>query len=89
DDGRDFIGRAVLESQKAQGAPRQLIGVVMDEKGVLRHGQTVLSASGEGEILSGTFSPTLGKAIAFARVPAGSIDALRVDIRGKQVPLRA
>ncbi|MCC8470777.1 glycine cleavage system aminomethyltransferase GcvT [Xanthomonas phaseoli] len=89
DEGRDFIGRSVLESQKAQGAPRQLIGVVMDEKGVLRHGQTVLTASGEGEILSGTFSPTLGKAIAFARVPAGSIEQLRVDIRGKQVPLRA
>ncbi|WOB50144.1 glycine cleavage system aminomethyltransferase GcvT [Xanthomonas hydrangeae] len=89
DEGRDFIGRAVLEAQKAQGAPRQLIGVVMDEKGVLRHGQSVFTASGEGEILSGTFSPTLGKAIAFARVPAGSIDDLRVDIRGKQVPLRA
>ncbi|WP_241235423.1 glycine cleavage system aminomethyltransferase GcvT [Xanthomonas euvesicatoria] len=87
DEGRDFIGRSVLEYQKAQGAPRQLIGVVMDEKGVLRHGQTVLTASGEGEILSGTFSPTLGKAIAFARVPAGSIEQLRVDIRGKQVPL--
>ncbi|MEB1769308.1 glycine cleavage system aminomethyltransferase GcvT [Xanthomonas campestris pv. campestris] len=89
DEGRDFIGRSVLESQKAQGAARQMIGVVMDEKGVLRHGQKVLSAGGEGEILSGTFSPTLGKAIAFARVPAGSIDDLRVDIRGKQVPLRA
>ena len=43
----------------------------MDEKGVLRHGQKVLTDNGEGEILSGTFSPTLGKAIAFARVPAG------------------
>ncbi len=81
---------AVCSSRKkAQGAPRQLIGVVMDDKGVLRHGQAVFTASGEGEILSGTFSPTLGKAIAFARVPAGSIDQLRVDIRGKQVPLRA
>ncbi|MCC8537575.1 glycine cleavage system aminomethyltransferase GcvT [Xanthomonas axonopodis pv. poinsettiicola] len=89
DEGRDFIGREVIESQKAQGAPRQMIGVVMDEKGVLRHGQTVLTAAGQGEILSGTFSPTLGKAIAFARVPAGSIDDLRVDIRGRQVPLRA
>jgi len=89
DDGRDFIGRSVLELQNAQGAPCQLIGVVMDEKGVLRHGQIVRTANGEGEILSGTFSPTLGKAIAFARVPTGSIEQLRVDIRGKQVPLRA
>ncbi|MBD9367231.1 glycine cleavage system aminomethyltransferase GcvT [Xanthomonas sp. XNM01] len=92
DEGRDFVGRDVLEAQKAAGAPRQLIGLVMDEKGVLRHGQTVLTPAGEGEILSGTFSPTLGKAIAFARVPAGDLapgtDGVRVDIRGREVPVR-
>jgi len=88
DEGRDFIGRAVLEQQKADGAPRQLIGLVMDEKGVLRHGQRVLTEQGEGEILSGTFSPTLGKAIAFARVPAGATGAVKVDIRGREVPVR-
>jgi len=85
---RDFIGRSVLEKQKADGAPRQMIALVMDEKGVLRHGQKVLTEQGEGEILSGTFSPTLGKAIAFARVPAGATGAVRVDIRGKEVPVR-
>ncbi|MFL6591578.1 MAG: glycine cleavage system aminomethyltransferase GcvT [Luteimonas sp.] len=88
DEGRDFIGRGVLEAQKASGAARQLIGLVMDEKGVLRHGQKVLTANGEGEILSGTFSPTLGKAIAFARVPAGAPGDVRVDIRGRDVPVR-
>ena len=88
DEGRDFIGRPVLEKQKANGAPRQMIGVVMDEKGVLRHGQKVLTAQGEGEILSGTFSPSLGKAIAFARIPAGAPGEVRVDIRGKEVPVR-
>ncbi|MCD7100078.1 glycine cleavage system aminomethyltransferase GcvT [Stenotrophomonas sp. MMGLT7] len=88
DDGRDFIGRPALEAQKAGGAPRQMIGVVMDDKGVLRHGQKVLTAQGEGEILSGTFSPTLGKAIAFARVPAGEPGQVRVDIRGREIPLR-
>ena len=93
DEGRDFIGRDVLEAQKASGAPRQMIGLVMDEKGVLRHGQKVLTDHGDGEILSGTFSPTLGKAIAFARVPAGDIPLgaagnVRVDIRGKEVPVR-
>jgi aminomethyltransferase len=90
---RAFTGRDVLEAQKANGVPRQLIGLVMDEKGVLRHGQKVLTANGEGEILSGTFSPTLGKAIAFARVPAGDIPLgaggdVRVDIRGREVPVR-
>ena len=88
DEGRDFIGRDVLEAQAASGAPRQLVGLVMDEKGVLRHGQKVLTANGDGEILSGTFSPTLGKAIAFARVPTGDPGAVRVDIRGREVPVR-
>ena len=88
DEGRDFIGRGVLEAQASGGAPRQLVGLVMDERGVLRHGQKVLTANGDGEILSGTFSPTLGKAIAFARVPAGEPGAVRVDIRGREVPVR-
>ena len=90
---RGFIGRTALEAQQAAGVPRQMVGLVMDEKGVLRHGQKVLTAAGEGEILSGTFSPTLGKAIAFARVPAGDIQigtggGVRVDIRGREVPVR-
>src|SRR3546814_12873962 len=90
DEGRDFIGREALESQKAAGTARRMIGLVMDETGVLRHGQKVLTPGGEGEILSGPFSPTLGKAIAFARVPAGGAadDAdVRVDISGRAVPV--
>ncbi|GAB2523490.1 glycine cleavage system aminomethyltransferase GcvT [Lysobacter humi (ex Lee et al. 2017)] len=88
DEGRDFIGRAALERQLAEGTARQMVGLVMDEKGVLRHGQRVLTAAGEGEILSGTFSPTIGKAIALARVPAGELGDVRVDIRGREVPVR-
>ena len=88
DAGRDFIGRAALEAQQAAGVPRQLVGLVLDDKGVLRHGQKVLTAQGEGEILSGTFSPTLGKAIAFARIPAGDPGAVRVDIRGRELSVR-
>ena len=85
---RAFIGREALERQHADGAPRQMVGLVMDDKGVLRHGQKVLTDAGEGEILSGTFSPTIGKAIAFARIPAGATGDVRVDIRGREVPVR-
>jgi aminomethyltransferase len=88
DEGRAFNGRPALEAQKAAGAARQMIGLVLDEKGVLRHGQQVFTAAGEGEILSGTFSPTLGKAIALARVPAGEVGAVEVDIRGRRLPVR-
>lgn len=88
DEGRAFIGRAALEQQKAAGVPRVMVGLVLDEKGVLRHGQKVLTAQGEGEILSGSFAPTLGKAVGFARIPAGEPGDLRVDIRGREVPVR-
>ncbi|TBR40341.1 MULTISPECIES: glycine cleavage system aminomethyltransferase GcvT [Dyella] len=88
DEGRDFIGRKALEAQKAAGVKRQMIGLVLDDKGVLRHGQKVLTAAGDGEILSGSFAPTLNKAVAFARVPVGDLGDVRVDIRGKEVPVR-
>lgn len=86
---RDFNGKAALAKQQADGVPSKMIGLVMDQRGVLRHGQTVLSEQGEGEILSGTFSPTAEKAIAMARVPANAQAPYHVDIRGKQVPVRA
>ena len=88
DAGRDFIGRGVLEKQKAAGGHRVMVGLVMDDKGVLRHGQRVVTPNGDGEILSGGFAPTLGKSIAFARVPPGSPATLQVDIRGRLVPVR-
>ena len=88
DEGRAFTGRDVLEAQRGQGVPRQLVALVLEEKGVLRHGQKVTTANGDGEVLSGTFSPTLGKAIAFARVPAGDPGEVRVEIRGRALPVR-
>ena len=88
DEGRDFIGRKSLESQRDAGIGRVMVGLVMDEKGVLRHGQAVVTDKGVGEVLSGTFSPSLGKAIAFARIPAGVVGDVRVDIRGREVPVR-
>jgi aminomethyltransferase len=88
DAGRDFIGRGVLEKQKGDGVHRVMVGLVMDDKGVLRHGQRVVTPNGDGEILSGGFAPTLGKSIAFARVPAAVPVTLQADIRGRLVPVR-
>lgn len=84
---RSFIGRAALEKQRAEGTFK-LVGLVMEQKGVLRHGQKVVVEGGEGEITSGTFSPTLGYSIAMARVPATVGDTAEVDIRGKLVPVK-
>ena len=84
---RDFIGRAALESQQAAGSLRQLLGLKMTERGVLRPHQKARTAQGEGEITSGTFSPTLGCSIALARLPAGVVagDSVEVDLRGRPV----
>ncbi|MEH8021183.1 glycine cleavage system aminomethyltransferase GcvT [Rheinheimera metallidurans] len=84
---RDFIGRKAIEQHKADGTFK-LVGLVMEQKGVLRHGQRVVVAGGEGEITSGTFSPTLGFSIAIARVPANTADVAEVDIRGKMIPVK-
>ena len=81
---RDFVGRAVLEEQKANGTDK-LVGLVMTDKGVLRAGQKINTENGEGVITSGTFSPTLGHAIALARVPAGVGETVEVEVRKKWV----
>lgn len=86
---RDFIGRKALEAQKAAGDAPKLVGLVLEERGVLRAHQVVRVAGvGEGEITSGSFSPTLGKSIALARVPAATGDRAEVEIRGKWYPVR-
>lgn len=86
---RQFVGRAALEAQKAAGGTPKLVGLVLEERGVLRAHQVVrVSGLGEGEITSGSFSPTLGKAIALARVPAQTGERAEVEIRGKWYPVR-
>jgi len=84
---RDFIGREVLTAQKAAGDQPKLVGLVMEEKGVLRSHQKVVTAFGDGEITSGTFSPTLGHSIAMARVPRSVKlgDIVEVEMRKKLV----
>ena len=86
---RAFIGREALQRQYDDGSHPRLVGVVLEERGVLRAHQVVrVDGVGEGEITSGSFSPTLGKSIALARVPAKTGDRAEVEIRGKWYPLR-
>ncbi|TYK65168.1 glycine cleavage system aminomethyltransferase GcvT [Colwellia echini] len=84
---RDFIGRDVLTAQKAAGDQTKLVGLVMTEKGVLRSHQVVVTEFGNGEITSGTFSPTLGHSVALARVPRSVNvgDVVEVEMRKKLV----
>ena len=60
------------------------MGLLLEGRGVLRsHQKVVVADAGEGEITSGTFSPTLERSIALARVPAAAGSSVQVDIRGK------
>ena len=87
---RDFIGREVLTAQKAAGDQPKLVGLVLEEKGVLRTGLKVVTNEGEGIITSGTFSPTLGHSVALARVPRSvKVDGVvEVEMRKKLVQVK-
>jgi aminomethyltransferase len=90
DKKEDFIGRSVLEQQKASGVQRRLVGLRMQGRNIARHGYQVLSQGAVvGEITSGTLSPTLGYPIALAYVPTELATVgqhLEVEIRGKAYP---
>jgi aminomethyltransferase len=89
---RDFIGRKALEQLKAAGLKQKFVGLVLEDRGVLRGHQKVRvpgqSENDTGEITSGTYSPTLEKSIALARVPRATGERVEVDIRGKWLAAR-
>ena len=85
---RDFVGKAAL---LAQTPARQLTGLLLEDRGgVQRAHQKVTTRTGEGEVTSGTFSPTLGASIALARLPAGVAagERAQVEVRGKALGAR-
>jgi aminomethyltransferase len=85
---RDFVGKAALVAKPPQ---RQQVGLLLVERGgVLRAHQTVRTDRGEGEITSGTFSPTLQRSIALARLPLGVAPdaAVTVAVRDKALAAR-
>jgi len=86
---RDFIGREKLEQLRVSKPTKKLVGLVLQDKGVLRnHQKVVVAGVGEGEVTSGSFSPTLGKAIAFASVPSGTGSECTIDVRGRLLSAR-
>ena len=84
---RDFTGKAALQ---AQGQQKEFLGLLLASGGILRAHQKVITAQGEGEITSGSFSPTLQQSIALARLPRGIAPGaeVEVDIRGKALKVR-
>ncbi|MDF2690264.1 MAG: gcvT [Gammaproteobacteria bacterium] len=88
-DSRNFIGKTALETEINKGMTHKMVGLVLEDRGVLRNHQKVLVPNvGEGEITSGTFSPSLGVGIALARVPLQTTEQCFVEIRGKLLNAR-
>ncbi len=86
---RDFIGRRAIEALRNSPDRQRFVGLLLEDKGVLRnHQKVVVQGVGEGEITSGGFSPTIGRSIALARVPAGDYDRAQVEVRGKLLNVR-
>ncbi len=86
DPSRQFIGRTALESHKTN---YRLAGLLLLDKGVLRAHQPVDTAAGQGEITSGSFSPTLQRSIALARLPGTIADGTIVQVMVRNKPLAA
>ncbi len=70
-DGNDFVGRKIIEKQKAEGLKRRLVGFEMIDRGIARHGYEIVDAQGNtiGNVTSGTQSPILKKGIGMGYVP--------------------
>ncbi|MDF1829207.1 MAG: aminomethyltransferase [Cycloclasticus pugetii] len=83
-ENRHFIGRSALETINANGVSDQFVGLLLEDKGILRgHQKVVLQDGSTGEITSGGYSPTMERSIALARVPANIAETCKIDIRGK------
>jgi len=85
----EFVGKEAIVKAKAAGLKRKLVGFTLAEKAVARHGYP-LSINGTeiGQVTSGTFSPSLERAIGLGYVAAGRADVgkkINVVIRGKEV----
>jgi aminomethyltransferase len=89
DASRDFIGKSALMRRREAGELRTFLGLVLLDKGVLRGHQKVVTAQGDGEITSGSFSPTLDQSIALARLPAGVVPGDQVEVAVRDKLLRA
>ena len=88
----EFLGSDVLQKQKAEGAPRKLVGFEMVDRAIARHGYDVyMDGAKTGIVTSGTQTPFLKKAIGMAYLPSDrSAPGTEFDvvIRGRRVKAR-
>ena len=82
DKNREFIGKNALLSID-QSKSQKIVGIILQDKGVLRSGYEIIHEQGKGVVLSGSYSPTLQSSIGLARVDQGYKENGKVMIRNK------
>jgi glycine cleavage system T protein (aminomethyltransferase) len=83
----EFIGKAALERQKAEGPPRRLVGLAPEERVIARQGTEVRAGDRPvGKVTSGSYAPTLSRSLALALVRTEAVrEPLSVHVRGRAV----
>lgn len=89
-DGKDFTNRAMLEKQKAEGVSRKLVGFEMIDRGIPRHGYSLINADGEpiGVVTSGTMSPMrkIGIGMGYVKTEYSKVGTeICIDMRGRKL----
>jgi len=89
-EGKNFVNRAYLEKQKAEGVSRKLVGFEMVDRGIPRHGYALLTAEGEpmGVVTSGTMSPTrkIGIGMGYVKTEYSKVGTeICIDMRGRKL----
>ena len=83
----EFHGHDAIATEKANGVPRVMRGLLALDRGIPRGGMTVTDGTGAvvGELTSGTFSPTLKTGIGLALLQPGIAlgTELTIDVRGR------
>jgi len=84
----EFIGKEVLVAQRDGGVPKRLVGFVVEDHGVPRHGYAIRAGDSEGVVASGNYSPALGAGIGMGYLapdPGAAIELLEIEMRGEWV----
>jgi len=88
DEERNFIGKGALSKILRENKYHELVGILLNERTILRQGQKLYldeEKKLEGVVTSGTYSPTLKKPIALARLPRENTKICFAESRGKLI----
>ena len=89
-DKDEFIGKEALAKQKAEGAPKKLVGIELADKAIPRHGYAVLKDGQPiGEVTTGYHTISTDKSVCMALVDAAYAPLgteVEIQIRKKTFP---